>query len=458
MLYDVFICHASEDKDSFVRALAKELRKNHIEVWFDEFELVVGDSLRESIDKGLAKSSFGIVVLSPSFFAKNWPQRELNGLVSREMTENNPVILPIWHNITKEQILEYSPPLADKLAVDSKSGLKVVCKQLLRKLRPESSPLIIARDELIKFGLNPPIISDEWWIDVIEASNKMYPWGFNIPETAHWGRWAFYLPKDGSRGKDRGTWLAWTAMQMRWVEEAELKKITQITHPKNVLDFINSMPGLSEISHNSPEFLATWAPQLTIRGFSGNYETDFDLLLDKSVNEQLVYRKEKSEFGSALTTNGLPPACSKEIALRHPTFGDYESSYIACQFVQGELGGPSPEYYEHFEYIIWLLSNGSYWLPKKIKDFLIEGMKKWNVWCHVDSSLEFGVAFSFFYSLRRAKNFKTFKFGKKTKKSLRDWIEHSLATLEVNDNSDRILEEFLSFGFIKEYFKEYKKS
>src|ERR1041385_3805320 len=85
MLYDLFICHASEDKDSFVRPLAKELRSHHVEVWFDEFSLVVGDSLRESIDKGLAQSRFGVVVLGPSFFQKRWPKRELNGLVAREM-------------------------------------------------------------------------------------------------------------------------------------------------------------------------------------------------------------------------------------------------------------------------------------------------------------------------------------------------------------------------------------
>ena len=114
MLYDVFICHASEDKDEFVRPLAFELQKSHIEVWYDEFSLMVGDSLRETIDKGLSKSRFGIVVLSPAFFNKKWPQRELNGLVAREMNESNDVILPIWHDINIEDIMKFSPPLADK--------------------------------------------------------------------------------------------------------------------------------------------------------------------------------------------------------------------------------------------------------------------------------------------------------------------------------------------------------
>ena len=51
-LHDVFICHASEDKDAFVRALAEALRSHHVEVWYDEFALDVGDSLREAIDRG----------------------------------------------------------------------------------------------------------------------------------------------------------------------------------------------------------------------------------------------------------------------------------------------------------------------------------------------------------------------------------------------------------------------
>ena len=77
MLYDAFISHASEDKDSLVRPLAEALRDHHVEVWYDELSLQVGDSLRRSIDRGLAKSRFGVVVLSPAFFAKEWPQWEL---------------------------------------------------------------------------------------------------------------------------------------------------------------------------------------------------------------------------------------------------------------------------------------------------------------------------------------------------------------------------------------------
>ena len=116
--YDAFISHASEDKDKIVKPLANALKKLGYRIWYDEFELRVGDSLRKSIDKGLINSRFGIVVLSKSFFAKNWPQYELNGLTAREI-EGRKVILPIWYRITREDVFTYSPSLADKVALST---------------------------------------------------------------------------------------------------------------------------------------------------------------------------------------------------------------------------------------------------------------------------------------------------------------------------------------------------
>lgn len=116
--HDAFISHASEDKDDLVRPLADALQSAGHDIWYDEFSLTVGDSLRKSIDKGLANSKFGIVVLSPDFFAKQWAEYELNGLVAKEMAGGK-VILPIWHKVSKDQVLQYSPTLADKLALNT---------------------------------------------------------------------------------------------------------------------------------------------------------------------------------------------------------------------------------------------------------------------------------------------------------------------------------------------------
>lgn len=112
---DVFISHASEDKDEVVRPLAEALRKRGLDVWYDEFELKIGDSLRRKIDSGLARSRFGVVVLSQAFLGKGWTNYELDGLVTRAVSGEQ-VLLPIWHNITKKEVIQYSPSLADKLA------------------------------------------------------------------------------------------------------------------------------------------------------------------------------------------------------------------------------------------------------------------------------------------------------------------------------------------------------
>jgi hypothetical protein len=113
--YDVFISHASEDKDDIVRPLAHALSDGGLTVWYDEFELRIGDSLRRKIDMGLAKSRFGVVVLSRSFFGKGWANYELDGLVTRAVSGEQ-ILLPIWHEITKQELISYSPSLADKVA------------------------------------------------------------------------------------------------------------------------------------------------------------------------------------------------------------------------------------------------------------------------------------------------------------------------------------------------------
>jgi hypothetical protein len=116
--YDFFISHASEDKEEIVRTLAETLRSNGFKVWYDEFELKVGDSLRKKIDTGLANSRYGIVIISPSFVRKNWTEYELNGMVAKEMNGHK-VILPIWHKISKDEVLQFSPTLADKMALNT---------------------------------------------------------------------------------------------------------------------------------------------------------------------------------------------------------------------------------------------------------------------------------------------------------------------------------------------------
>jgi hypothetical protein len=128
--WDVFISHASEDKDTVARPLTTALRKAGVRVWLDEHELTVGDSLSEKIDEGLSQSRFGAVILSPAFFAKHWPKKELTGLRAKE-EEGQKVILPIWHNVDKPTVRQFSPILADVLAASTKQGIEDVAEMLL---------------------------------------------------------------------------------------------------------------------------------------------------------------------------------------------------------------------------------------------------------------------------------------------------------------------------------------
>lgn len=114
---DLFIAHAGEDKDDVARPLAEHLRDLGLQVWYDEFELKIGDNLRQRIDEGLATCRFGVTILSPHFFAKEWPQWELDGLASRHLAEGGNIILPVWHRISKEEVIARSPSLANLVAL-----------------------------------------------------------------------------------------------------------------------------------------------------------------------------------------------------------------------------------------------------------------------------------------------------------------------------------------------------
>jgi hypothetical protein len=132
--WDIFISHASEDKDEIARPLADALVAEHQAVWYDDFSLKVGDSLRESIDRGLSRSRFGVVILSPHFFEKHWTKQELNGLATREVNGKK-VILPVWHNVGFAEVREYSPTLADRIAVNTNRGLVYVVQKLLEGMK-----------------------------------------------------------------------------------------------------------------------------------------------------------------------------------------------------------------------------------------------------------------------------------------------------------------------------------
>jgi hypothetical protein len=128
--WDVFIAHSTTDQEPFVRELAEGLETAGFTVWYAPFALKWGDSLRRKIEEGLTKSRYGIVVLSPNFFASEWPQSELDGLTQRQNAEGRTLILPILHNITIDEVRKRSPMLADRLAISSDRGVNYFVQQL----------------------------------------------------------------------------------------------------------------------------------------------------------------------------------------------------------------------------------------------------------------------------------------------------------------------------------------
>ncbi len=126
-----FISHDSRDKDSLVRQLAHELVRLMCPVWYDEYSLKVGDSLRASIEKGLKEARKCIIVLSPNFLSnEGWSKAEFDSIFTREILEKTNVILPVWHNVGATEIYEYSPRLADKVGLPSSLGVEELARRL----------------------------------------------------------------------------------------------------------------------------------------------------------------------------------------------------------------------------------------------------------------------------------------------------------------------------------------
>jgi TIR domain len=442
MQYDVFICHASEDKEDFVRPLAERLKQQHIDVWYDEFSLTIGDSLTQKIDEGLSKSRFGIVVLSPNFFKKPWAKRELNGLTLREMIENRNLILPIWHRVSVQEVAKYSPSLADKKAATTSEGFNMLIRNLTKKIKLDESPLISARTYLSNLKVETHSISDEWWLDIIEYKEFLkYP-DLNIGQ-----RWIFPLPfPDDDLGYKRGLNIANAALQSDWSFEGEELNISPITHPEKVHEFIHRWPGLYDYTRANSGVLALYVPQITIPGFDSGFEDVFDELLKFGNKEaDRIF-----SYGSHDTVDGKKPLCGDVISLRHPTFGNFTIDEIAYWYFNAHDTSYIRSTCNTFEGLVWLLSSDSDWLPEKHRNMLIEGTLERDTWAR--SSNEFNNPF--LYPLL-TKNRNQFKFTKSVKKGLNDLVSEAIKNINIIQNSEMITHKLIDIEIVQKYY-DYK--
>lgn len=154
--WDCFISHVSDDKKEIVEPLAEKLRAMGLKVWIDNQEIKIGDSLRQKIEQGLANSRFGIVILSPTFLerASFWSQQELNALMAKE-EGGHTVILPVWHGITKPELIKVFPILADRLGANSMDGIDILAPNLASViLHPESGSPSAKAPSLVRLTQN----------------------------------------------------------------------------------------------------------------------------------------------------------------------------------------------------------------------------------------------------------------------------------------------------------------
>jgi hypothetical protein len=428
MTHDVFICHASEDKDALVRPLARALRIRNVDVWYDEFSMRVGDSLRQSIDRGLAGSRYGVVVLSPAFFDKPWPQWELDGLVTKMTADRRPTILPVWHGVGPADVQQYSLPLAGILAASSADGVASVCDQLLKVLRPTPSPLETAKAELERHGWDAPPVSDEFWLDAVGLQADIESPGFRRA-------WLFPHPPVGA-AFDRGHTIAWAALQNAWNWEAEERNICQITPPEEVFAFIDEAPALAEAAAAHPEVVANYAPQLLIREFSGRFGPAFDKLL--ATSRRRIARQPDSRYPGA--------KCEKAFALRAANFGGHQPEDIADKWTSGDGGDRSAQHFRDSDYLFWLLSDASLWLPPRIREVLTIGVRDRATWSldlgHRD--LWMGGLSSEFYTPRRT----AFRWTPARVRALEATARGSLARLRVDGDPKAMAARFIDLDVV----------
>jgi hypothetical protein len=130
-----FISHDSRDKAEIAKPLAERLKKRMCTVWYDEYSLRIGDSLRESIEKGIKECSKCILILSPNFLSNDgWTKKEFDSIFQRELIEGKHLVLPIWHNVSKQEIYNYCPSLSNIVAISSSDGLDIIENKIYEAL------------------------------------------------------------------------------------------------------------------------------------------------------------------------------------------------------------------------------------------------------------------------------------------------------------------------------------
>lgn len=139
--YDVFISHAGLDKKDVVNELVEHLRSLGVKVWVDTCNITWGSSLRGSMDEGLKKARYGIVILSPNYIAEDryWTKAEMDALFQLESATGRKILLPVWHRLTKEDVMAFSPLIASRNALNTATmSIAEIAIQVAKIIRTEN--------------------------------------------------------------------------------------------------------------------------------------------------------------------------------------------------------------------------------------------------------------------------------------------------------------------------------
>jgi hypothetical protein len=332
----------------------------------------LGDSIRRTIDKGLGRSRYGIVVLSAAFFAKQWTQYELDGLVEAEMAKKEKAILPLWHGVSYQQVFAYSPALASRKAAMTANGLDTVLSEILRIVRPEKDPIVVASNVLERHSVLAPPTNDKRWVDIIATSTRFHDSWRNRQRhsrTPDPSPWTFPIEPNDDSPEQLGQSLAWTVMQSEWIHAAKAKNVGPTSAPEEAWEFIEQSRGLLEQCNSHPSLVAAYAPQLTIRGLEKGLASSIDTAYREAGGDGTVLHDDLCP----LTDDLWHIRCASLTLKKHAGLCDKYFRYST---------------HSAFERLIWLLASDSGWLPENIRQMMLKGASKNPRWLRYDLGLE----------------------------------------------------------------------
>jgi hypothetical protein len=240
--------------------------------------------------------------------------------------------------------------------------------------------------------------------------------------------------------------IAWTALQLDWMQEGTRQKYCQLTHPERIHRYLRKSPGLLECSRANASVLALYAPQLTITGFDDDLADAFDELLKVSYEDSLQF----FSYSNPETFDGKEPLCGEAIAWRHPKFGNYTDGELASSFVGAHTH--VRRVHDGFTCLIWLLTDSANWLPEAHRARLTNGMRtRTYPWA---ASYDVVGSDNAFYDALWRKTKSTFRFSREVRSGLEELLEGALKELGIAENVAAISRRFVEGGFVEGYFDE----